>query len=159
MLGENLGAKQVVWLDQGIEGDDTGGHIDDIARFTRKDQIVISQAERGPNQPILERNLHLLQEQQTSAEIIKLPMPEACEVPGWRLPVLPASYVNFLITNALVLVPTFRQPQRDQFALGLLQDIFPSRQVVGIDSLDIVREGGALHCISMQQPLAPSKVG
>jgi len=158
MLAERLGARKVIWLDEGVEGDDTGGHIDDIARFTQENKIVISEAENGPNQQILQRNRHLIQEQ-TSAEVIPLPMPEACEIPGWRLPVLPASYVNFLITNALVIVPTFRQSQRDQFALGLLQDIFPSRQVVGVDSLDIVREGGALHCISMQQPLAPSKIG
>ena len=73
-------------------------------------------------------------------------------MPGWRLPVLPASYVNFLIVNGGVLVPTFRQPVNDDRALGVIGALFPEREVVGIDCLDLVEEGGALHCISMQQP-------
>ena len=81
-----------------------------------------------------------------------LSLPEACEVPGWRLPVLPASYVNFLIVNGGVLVPTFRQHRNDDRALGMIRELFPGREVVGIDCLDLVEEGGTLHCISQQQP-------
>jgi len=151
MLAERLGIQRVVWLNKGIEGDDTGGHIDDIARFVSADQVLIASATEGGNQQILDENYQRL----VSAgglEVTRLPMPRACEVPGWRLPILPASYANFLITNEQVLVPTFRQSMNDGFALELIQHYFPTRQVIGIDSLDIVREGGALHCISMQQP-------
>ena len=84
--------------------------------------------------------------------IAELPLPDPCEVRGWRLPVLPASYVNFLVLNGGVLVPTFGQPKGDDRALGLLRELFPGREVVGIDCLDLVEEGGSLHCISQQQP-------
>jgi len=79
-------------------------------------------------------------------------MPAACEVPGWRLPVLPASYVNFLIINHAVLVPTFRQRHNDDRALGILRELFHSREIVGIDALDLVEEGGTLHCLTQQEP-------
>jgi agmatine deiminase len=85
-------------------------------------------------------------------EVVHISLPEACEVPGWRLPVLPASYVNFLIVNGGVLVPTFRQHRNDDQALGQLRELFPDRTVIGIDCLDLVEEGGTLHCISQQQP-------
>ena len=151
LLHSRLGIEHVIWLGDGIVGDDTGGHIDDIARFTATDTILISSDPHGPNKESLTRNYHLLKEQ-SAASVIKLPMPEACNIPGWRLPTLPASYVNFLITNESVLVPTFRQEQNDDRALGTLREHFPSREVIGIDALDLVSEGGALHCISMQQP-------
>jgi agmatine deiminase len=79
-------------------------------------------------------------------------MPEVCELPGWRLPVLPASYVNFLIVNDGVLVPTFRQLERDARVVDLYRELFSGREVVGIECLDLVEEGGSLHCISQQQP-------
>jgi agmatine deiminase len=79
-------------------------------------------------------------------------MPEACEVPGWRLPVLPASYVNYLLVNGGIIVPQFRQKKNDERALDILREIFPHREIVGIDCLDLVEEGGTLHCISQQQP-------
>jgi agmatine deiminase len=85
-------------------------------------------------------------------DLIEMHMPEACEVPGWRLPVLPASYVNYLLVNHGVIVPQFRQKKNDQRALAIIQEIFPDREVVGIDCLDLVEEGGTLHCISQQQP-------
>lgn len=150
ILSERLGVTEVVWLGKGIEGDDTGGHIDDIARFVNNDTILISTASEGANAPILAENQRLL-EDWGKAEVIPVPMPEACNVSGWRLPTLPASYVNFLITNENVLVPTFRQKENDDRALSIISEHFPTRQVIGIDSLELVREGGALHCISMQQ--------
>ena len=76
-------------------------------------------------------------------------------MPGWRLPVLPASYLNFLVLNGAVLVPTFRQKRNDDRALGTLRDLFPDREVLGIDSLDLVEEGGSLHCITQQEPAGP----
>jgi agmatine deiminase len=85
-------------------------------------------------------------------EVVEIPLPEACEVPGWRLPVLPASYVNFLIVNGGVIVPTFRQASNDDRALGMIRELFPDREITGIDCLDLVEEGGTLHCISQQQP-------
>ena len=154
LLNERLGAREVIWLKSGIVGDDTGGHIDDIARFTTPHSILISDDPHGPNASILEENQRLLQQQFTGT-IIKLPMPKACEIPGWRLPVLPASYVNFLITNHMILVPTFRQKANDDRALGIIAEQFPRHEVVGIDALDIVHEGGAIHCISMQQAAHP----
>jgi agmatine deiminase len=81
-----------------------------------------------------------------------MPMPEACEVPGWRLPILPASYVNYLLVNGGVIVPQFRQKKNDERAKDILREIFPAREIVGIDCLDLVEEGGTLHCISQQQP-------
>ncbi|MFN7343032.1 MAG: agmatine deiminase family protein, partial [bacterium] len=85
-------------------------------------------------------------------DIVPIHLPQACEIPGWRLPVLPASYVNFLILNHAVLVPTFRQSKNDQRALGIIRELFPDREIVPVDCLDLVQEGGTLHCISQQQP-------
>jgi agmatine deiminase len=105
---------------------------------------------------VLEENLKRLKSFQRSDgrpfDVIEIPLPEACEVPGWRLPVLPASYVNFLIVNDGVLVPTFRQNKNDDRALGMIRELFPGRTVTGIDCLELVEEGGTLHCISQQQP-------
>lgn len=152
MLHERLGIKRTIWLGEGILGDDTGGHIDDIARFITPNTILMATDTNGPNQHTLAENWNRIAETHCDLSLIPLPMPKACEVPGWRLPTLPASYANFLITNHLVLVPTFRQPQNDDHALGILREVFPSREVLGIDALRIVEEGGAIHCISMQEP-------
>lgn len=157
-LRDYLGVIQVLWLGRGIEGDDTDGHIDDLARFVDDTTIVASlDPERSsPNHGVLAENLARLHEFLTPCakpfDIAGIPLPEPCEVPGWRLPVLPASYVNFLIINRALLVPTFRQPRNDDRALGILRELFTGREVIGIDCLDLVEEGGALHCISMQQP-------
>ena len=157
-LTESLGVADILWLRQGIAGDDTDGHIDDLARFLDP-QTVLASIERDPNSPnkiVLLENLARLKSfhgpHGRPFEVLELPLPEACEVPGWRLPVLPASYVNFLIVNDGVLVPTFRQPKNDDHALGLLRECFTGREVVGIDCLELVEEGGTLHCISQQQP-------
>ncbi len=157
-LRDSLGVRDILWLKQGIEGDDTDGHIDDLARFINPTTILACTDRdiASPNHRILNENLAALRSfygpQGKPFEIVEIPLPQACEVPGWRLPVLPASYVNFLIVNGGVLVPTFRQPKNDDRALGLLRELFPTREIVGIDCLDLVEEGGTLHCISQQQP-------
>ncbi len=157
-LRDFLGVRNILWLKQGIEGDDTDGHIDDLARFIDPATILACvEKDRGsPNHAVLDGNLGRLRSFQQAGggafEVVEIPLPEACEVPGWRLPVLPASYVNFLIVNGGVLVPTFRQHRNDDRALGMLRELFPGREVTGIDCLDLVEEGGTLHCISQQQP-------
>ncbi len=157
-LRDGLGVSEILWLKQGIEGDDTDGHIDDLARFTDPNTLLacIDRNSKSPNYSILADNLGRLRSffgsNGRAFEVVEIPLPEACEVPGWRLPVLPASYVNFLIVNGGVLVPTFRQERNDDRALGMVRELFPDREVTGIDCLDLVEEGGTLHCISQQQP-------
>lgn len=157
-LREGLGVSDILWLKQGIEGDDTDGHIDDLARFVDEETILacIDLSGTSENKRVLNDNLaHLksfLGPKNRPFEVVEIPLPEACEVPGWRLPVLPASYVNFLIVNGGVLVPTFRQERNDDRALGMIREMFPGREITGIDCLDLVEEGGTLHCISQQQP-------
>ena len=159
-LRDGLGVAEILWLERGIEGDDTDGHIDDLARFTDERTILacIEKAPSSPNRRVLAENLARLKSFHGPGgrpfEVVEIPLPEACEVPGWRLPVLPASYVNFLIVNGGVLVPTFRQPKNDDRALGIIRELFPGREITGIDCLDLVEEGGTLHCISQQQPAA-----
>jgi len=157
-LRDGLGVADILWLERGIEGDDTDGHIDDLARFTDERTILacVENDAASPNKRVLADNLARLKSflgpGGRAFEVVEIPLPEACEVPGWRLPVLPASYVNFLILNDGVLVPTFRQTRNDDRALGLIREMFPGRKVSGIDCLDLVEEGGTLHCISQQQP-------
>jgi agmatine deiminase len=158
LLRDGLGVTDILWLHQGIQGDDTDGHIDDLARFIDA-QTILASVERdpaSPNRVVLADNLACLRSFSGSNgkpfAVVEIPLPEACEVPGWRLPVLPASYVNFLIVNGGVLVPTFRQQKNDDRALGLIRELFPGREITGIDCLDLVEEGGSLHCISQQQP-------
>ncbi len=157
-LRDYFGVKEIFWLGQGIEGDDTDGHIDDLARFVNDTTIVISQERdaKSGNQRILDENFERLQDFRlpggSRPEIIRLDMPEVCHAPAWRLPVLPASYVNFLILNDAVLVPVFGQEKRDREAVGVLGELFGGREIVPINVLDIVKEGGAIHCISQQQP-------
>ena len=157
-LRDGLGVTEILWLRQGIEGDDTDGHIDDLARFIDPQTILacIDPNATSPNQAILRENLSRLRSflapNHRAFEVLEIPLPEACEVPGWRLPVLPASYVNFLIVNGGVLVPTFRQARNDDRALGMIRELFPTREIRGIDCLELVEEGGTLHCISQQQP-------
>lgn len=157
-LRDGLGVSDILWLKQGIEGDDTDGHIDDLARFSDP-QTILACVERdsaSPNKRVLDDNLARLRSfmapNNRPFDVVEIPLPEACEVPGWRLPVLPASYVNFLIVNGGVLVPTFRQARNDDRALGMIREMFPGREITGIDCLDLVEEGGTLHCISQQQP-------
>jgi agmatine deiminase len=157
-LRHGLGVADILWLERGIEGDDTDGHIDDLARFT-DEQTILACADHhssSPNHHVLTENLKRLKSFHGPAgrpfEIVEVPLPQACHIPGWRLPILPASYVNFLIVNEGVLVPTFRQPKNDDRAMGIIREMFPDRKISGIDCLDLVQEGGSLHCISQQQP-------
>ena len=156
-LTRMLGCDQIFWLSQGIEGDDTDGHIDDIARFVAPDVIVAAtDRENDQNKKVLDANLERLRSFRradgSAFEIHDIPLPQACEVPGWRLPILPASYVNFLILNGAVVVPTFRQRKNDGLALGRIAELFPGREIVGFDSLELVEEGGTIHCLTQQQP-------
>lgn len=156
-----LGVKTIFWLGSGIEGDDTDGHIDDITRFIQEDAVITMVEKRAtdPNYHVLERNRERLADLRTEGgsrvDILPMQMPEPL-VPrgGWRLDRLPASYANFLIINNAVLVPVFDQPKNDAHALGFLGECFPGREIVGIEASDLVFEGGALHCISQQQPKA-----
>lgn len=157
-LRDTLGVTEILWLEKGIEGDDTDGHIDDLARFTNPTTILACEepAPSSANHQPLADNLHRLRNFLTpngkTYEVVPIHLPQACEIPGWRLPVLPASYVNFLILNHAVLVPTFRQKKHDDHALGIIRELFPDRHIHPIDCLDLVQEGGTLHCISQQQP-------
>ena len=154
-LRDYLGAKQVLWLGDGIVGDDTDGHVDDITRFIRPDGILtcVEPNRRDPNHRPLAENLERLQGFRTQTggrfEIVPLPMPRPLAFDGQRVP---ASYANFLIVNGAVLVPTFRQPKRDVAALGLIGECFPGREIVPIDCFDIIWGLGTLHCLSQQQP-------
>jgi len=155
-LKKFLGVSEIFWLEAGIEGDDTDGHIDDLTRFVNDTTLITVVDPGGLDEAVLARNLAKLKTFRTPEgepfEIHTIGLPEACETEGWRLPHLPASYVNFLIINGAVLVPQFRQPKNDRAALTQIGDLFPGREVIGIDCLDLVKEGGALHCISQQQP-------
>jgi agmatine deiminase len=153
-LKEYLGVRNILWLGKGIAGDDTHGHVDDLCRFVGPRTVVLCQ-ERNPADP----NCQLLQENWERArdlrledgsklEVVPLPMPEPLYLDGQRLP---ASYANFYISNAAVLVPTFNDPQ-DRIALGTLAELFPDRQVVGIHAVDLVWGLGTLHCLTQQQP-------
>ena len=150
-----LGMEQVVWLNRGIAGDDTHGHVDDITRFVAENTIVTvteSNTHDENHLPLAEnldrlrsaRNLH-----GHPFEIVQLPMPSPVIFEGQRLP---ASYGNFYIANDLVLVPTFNDPN-DRRALNLLAEVFPSREIVGIHCGDFIWGLGALHCMTQQQPL------
>jgi agmatine deiminase len=149
-----LGVRKVLWLHQGIAGDDTHGHVDDIARFVDPRTVVLAveEDESDSNAPKLKANRALLESMSDQdgqpLRLALLPMPKPIYFDGQRLP---ASYANFYIANAAVLVPTFNDP-KDRIALQVLGDLFPSREVVGIHSVDLVLGLGTLHCMTQQQP-------
>ena len=147
-LVDYLGARKVIWLRNGIAGDDTHGHIDDLARFVAHDTVVIvSEEDRSDaNYEPLRENLRLLRKQ--PLRVVKLPMPRPLIFAGQRLP---ASYANFYIANKLVLVPTFNDPG-DRAALTTLGGLFPDREVAGIHATELVWGLGTLHCMTQQQP-------
>ena len=147
-LSDYLGVRRVVWLRNGIAGDDTHGHVDDLARFVNPDTVVIaSEPDRAdPNYEPLRENLALLRCQ--PFRVVKLPMPAPLVFNGRRLP---ASYANFYIANGLVLVPTFNDPN-DRIALDTLARLFPDRSVTGIHAVELVWGLGTLHCMTQQQP-------
>ena len=151
---EYLGITNVIWLGDGIEGDDTHGHIDDLCRFVNEDTIVtiIESDSTDANYKPLQDNLKRLQnaklENGKSPKIVQLPMPKRLEFDGLRLP---ASYANFLILNNCVLVPTFNDPN-DRIALNILANCFPDREIIGIGATDFIWGFGTLHCLSQQIP-------
>lgn len=155
LLAETLGATNVLWLNKGIAGDDTHGHVDDLCRFVDKKTVVLCRETNSSdaNYNLLEENRERLEgmrlENGSRIQVAFLPMPEPVIYRSQRLP---ASYANFLITNSSVLVPTFNDPN-DRIALGILADLFPKRRVVGIHALDLVWGLGTIHCLSQQQPL------
>ena len=149
-LGDYLGARRVIWLRNGIAGDDTHGHIDDLARFVAPNTVVIAaEADKSDaNYEPLRENLRLLRAQ--PLRVVRLPMPRPLIFNGQRLP---ASYANFYIANKLVLAPTFNDPN-DRMALATLARLFPDREVAGIHATELIWGLGTLHCLTQQQPAA-----
>jgi len=155
-FAEYLGIERTIWLGEGIVGDDTHGHVDDLARFTDPNTIALAY-EPDPIDPNHARTADNLRRLQNEAEtfpgglrIVTLPFPQPVVMEGTRLP---ASYANFYIANGVVLVPTFNDPN-DRIALNTLAELFPDRDIVGIHSVDLVWGLGTLHCLTQQQPIA-----
>ncbi|MCG6915797.1 agmatine deiminase family protein [bacterium BMS3Abin03] len=149
-----LGITNTIWLKNGITGDDTHGHVDDLCRFVHKDTVVLV-CEENPidkNYKPLKENKELLEvvvlKDGSKLNVIDLPMPSPVIFKGQRLP---ASYANFYISNYAVLVPTFNDPN-DRNALGILSELFPDRKVIGIHSVDLVWGLGTIHCLTKEQP-------
>jgi agmatine deiminase len=157
VFADFLGARKVLWLGRGIAGDDTHGHVDDLARFVGPRTVVTlvednsADANYVPLQENWERLRGMTDLDGRPLEVVALPMPEPVSFEGQRLP---ASYANFYIANDRVLVPTFNDPN-DRKALGTLAELFLGRQVVGIHAVDLVWGLGTLHCLTQQQPRAP----
>jgi agmatine deiminase len=149
-FADYLGIEETIWLGRGIAGDDTHGHVDDIARFTSRATVVIAiEPDRAdPNHQPLQENLARLRAR-GDLRVATLPMPEPVYFNQQRLP---ASYANFYIANGIVLAPTFSDP-KDRVALNTLARLFPDRQIVGIPCRDLVLGLGTLHCMTQQQPL------
>lgn len=151
-----LGVKTVYWLGDGIVGDDTDGHVDDITRFFRADGLItcVEPNRWDPNHRPLAENLERLRSFRTPAgkkfKLVELPMPEAITFQRLRVP---ASYANFLVINGAVLVPTFRQKKRDAEACEIIGSCFPGRDVVPVDCYNLIWGLGSLHCLSQQQPV------
>jgi agmatine deiminase len=154
VLCDFLGARKVLWLNRGIVGDDTHGHVDDLARFVGPRTVVagIEDDAGDENHEVLRENHERLRAmtdlEGQPLEIVPLPMPAPLYLDGQRLP---ASYANFYIGTQVVLVPTFNDP-RDRQALATLAAVFPDREVVGIHAVDLVWGLGTLHCLTQQEP-------
>jgi agmatine deiminase len=153
-LIDYYGVKNVLWLGEGIVGDDTDGHIDDITRFVNEDTVltVVEENKEDENYEPLRENVETLGkmklENGRSIQIVELPMPDPVVYQDQRLP---ASYANFYIANNYVVVPTFRD-KKDDRALSIVQQCFPDRKVIGLDSTDIIWGLGSFHCLSQQEP-------
>jgi agmatine deiminase len=153
-LRDYYGVEQILWVNEGIVGDDTDGHIDDTVRFVNEDTVitVIEEDRADENYQLLQDNLAELKKMRLlngkQLQIIELPMPEKVIYEDQRLP---ASYANFYIANESVIVPTFRS-DRDERALRIIEECWPGRRVVGIDSTDIIWGLGSFHCLSQQEP-------
>jgi agmatine deiminase len=154
VLRDFLGAEKVLWVGRGIAGDDTGGHIDDFARFVAPGRIVLSEERnrRDPNQRVLDEAHERLRGARDARgrriDIVRLPMPAPIVFEKQRLP---ASYANFYVATNAVLVPTFTDPQ-DRRALGIFSELFPEREVIGVPARDLVLGLGTLHCSTQQEP-------
>lgn len=148
IFAKYLGISKVIWLGNGIAGDDTHGHVDDITRFVSADTVVtvVEKDKNDQNYALLKDNVKRLKAARLN--IVELPMPRPVVFEGQRLP---ASYANFLLANDLVLVPTFNDPA-DRTALSILAELFPKREVVGIHAVDLVWGLGTIHCMSQQIP-------
>ena len=152
---EYLGITNVIWLGDGIAGDDTHGHIDDLCRFVNEDTIitVVESDSKDPNYKPLQDNLKRLQQAKLkngkAPNIVCLPMPKRLDFDNVRIP---ASYANFLILNKCVLVPTFND-SNDRIVLNIIAGCFPGREVIGISAIDLIWGFGTLHCLSQQIPV------
>jgi agmatine deiminase len=154
LLREYLGVVKVIWLNDGIVGDDTDGHVDDIARFVAPSTVVCAYEKdiADANYPALHENYEILKQSSdqdgTPLMVVKLPMPAKVTRDDERFP---ASYTNFYIGNTVVIVPVFRDPN-DAVALQIIQGLFPDRKVIGIDARAMVEGFGTFHCATQQQP-------
>lgn len=154
-LTEYYGVDNILWLEEGIIGDDTDGHIDDITRFVNADTVltVIENKRSDENYQILKKNVTSLSkmrlEDGKQLNIVELPMPAPVVYEDQRLP---ASYANFYISNESVIVPVFRDENNDKKALDIIKDCFPDRDVIAIDSFDLIWGLGSFHCLSQQEP-------
>jgi agmatine deiminase len=153
-LREYYGVEQILWLGDGIDGDDTNGHIDDMSRFFKEDGVVtvVETDRHDPNHPILKENLNNLKKMRLlngkQLDIAEIPMPKPVIYEEQRLP---ASYANFYICNHSVIVPTYRCKEDDQ-AMAVLEECFPDRKIIGIDSVELIWGLGSFHCLSQQEP-------
>ena len=154
-LKDYYGQSHVCWLSGGIEGDDTDGHVDDLARFLSPTKIVIAIEDdpKDDNYRVLQsarKQVAKIRDQDGRAfDIVEIPMPGRVEVDGQRLP---ATYVNFLFINKACLVPTFGPQKRDQRALDILQSHLPNHEVIGVDCRELIWGLGAIHCLTQQMP-------
>jgi len=155
-----LGATRTIWLGEGCVGDDTHGHVDDVARFVSADTIVVA-VEEDPRDENHERSVdnlkrleHATREVHRQLRIVTLPFPRPVVMNGERLP---ASYANFYIANGVVIVPTFND-SNDRLALNTLASVMPTRRVIGIHAVDLVWGLGTLHCLTQQEPAGRSGV-
>jgi len=151
-----LGLHEILWLAEGCEGDDTDGHIDNLARFVSEDTVlaIVEKDRPSPNYEPLQKNLRRLREIRLNGKplnIVELPTVRRMEREGL---ILPASYANFYIANEVILAPTYGEPN-DDIALGILREHFPTRRVIGIDCLELIWGLGSFHCLTQQQPALP----
>ena len=153
-LRDKLGVKKILWLGDGIEGDDTDGHVDDITRFIGPSTVItaVEEDEHDPNFEPLQRNLDRLHTMRLAdgepLHVLTLPMPTRIMRDGQRLP---ASYANFYIANSVVLLPVFNE-HNDSWAVSALHEAFPDRRIVPIDCRELIWGLGAFHCLTQQQP-------
>ncbi|HEX7070882.1 MAG TPA: agmatine deiminase family protein [Rhodothermales bacterium] len=161
LLRSRFGVDQVIWLGDGISGDDTDGHVDDITRFVAEDAVVtvVCTDVNDPDYEPLQRNLEILQETRLTdgrlLHVHTLPAPRPVFVRGERMP---ASYANFYVANAVVVVPTY-EDEADVAAIATLQRLFPDRQVVGMDCRELIWGLGAIHCLTQQVPVGEAADG